>query len=174
MYVNEKGRVQETFDCIYIIEGKEVSMDKETTEKLTDVLRQIDRPEDLQKYVDGLAENPVYASFQEYFNSLPKVKALEKAALIRRTGIERTYGYQLLKGMRSPGRDKVLLFCLAAGLDLHETQRALRAAGEPILYSRKRRDAILIFAVNEKLSISDTQELLTQFDEQVLQIMKRT
>ena len=98
----------------------------------------------------------------------------EKAALIRRTGIERTYGYQLLKGMRSPGRDKVLLFCLAAGLDLHETQRALRAAGEPILYSRKRRDAILIFAVNEKLSISDTQELLTQFDEQVLQIMNRT
>ena len=155
------------------IEGKEVSMDKETTEKLTDVLRQIDRPEDLQKYVDDLEENPVHGSFQEYFNSLPKVKASEKAALIRRTGIERTYGYQLLKGMRSPGRDKVLLFCLAAGLDLHETQRALRAAGEPVLYSRKRRDAVLIFAVNEKLSIADTQELLSQFDEQVLQIMKR-
>ncbi len=148
-------------------------MDKETTEKLTDVLRQIDRMDDLQKYVDGLEENPVYDSFQEYYNSLPKVKEAEKAALIRRTGIERTYGYQLLKGTRSPGRDKVILFCLAAGLDLHETQRALRAAGESVLYSRKRRDAILIFAVKEKLTIADTQELLTQFDEQVLEVMKR-
>ncbi len=149
-------------------------MDRDTTEKLTDVLRQIDHTDDLQKYVDDIEADPVYNSFQEYYNSLPQVKTMEKAALIRRTGIERTYGYQLLKGTRSPGREKVIIFCLAAGLDLHETQRALRAAGEPVLYSRKRRDAILIFAVNEKLSIEDTQELLTQFDEVLLETMKRS
>ena len=143
-------------------------MDRDTTEKLTDVLRQIDHTDDLQKYVDDIEADP------EYYNSLPQVKTMEKAALIRRTGIERTYGYQLMKGTRSPGREKVIIFCLAAGLDLHETQRALRAAGEPVLYSRKRRDAILIFAVNEKLSIEDTQELLTQFDEVLLETMKRS
>ena len=149
-------------------------MDRDTTEKLTDVLRQIDHTDDLQKYVDDIEKDPVYDSFQEYFNSLPQIQGMEKAALIRRTGIERTYGYQLLKGTRSPGREKVIIFCLAAGLNLHETQRALRAAGEPVLYSRKRRDAILIFAVNEKLSIADTQELLTQFDEALLETMKRS
>ncbi len=148
-------------------------MDRETTEKLTDVLRQTDSPDELQKYVDTIEETPVPGSFQEYYNSLPRVQSAEKATLIRRTGIERSYGYQLLKGTRSPGRDKVILFCMAAGLDLHETQRALRAAGEAILYSRKRRDAILIFAINEHLGIADTQELLTQFDEHLLETMKR-
>lgn len=147
-------------------------MERDTTEKLTDVLRQIDRTDDLQKYVDSIEEKPVYESFQEYYNSLPQVEATGKATLIRRAGIERSYGYQLLKGTRSPGRDKVILFCIAAKLDLHETQRALRAAGEPILYSRQRRDAILIFAVNEKLNVADTQELLTQFDERLLETMK--
>ncbi len=147
-------------------------MDRDTTEKLTDVLCRIDRPDELQKYVDDIGEMPVYDSFQEYYNSLPQTKSVEKAALIRRAGIERSYGYQLLKGTRSPGRDKVVLFCMAAGLDLHETQRALRAAGEPVLYSRKKRDAILIFALNEQLDVADTQELLMQFDEQPLETMK--
>lgn len=147
-------------------------MERDTTEKLTDVLRQIDRTDELQKYVDDIEEKPVYTTFQEYYNSLPQVENIGKAALIRRTGIERSYGYQLLKGTRSPGRDKTVLFCLAAGLDLHVTQRALRAAGEPILYSRQRRDAILIFAINESMSIADTQELLAQFDERLLETMK--
>ena len=148
-------------------------MDRETTERLTDVLRKIDRTDDLQKYVDDIEKSPVPDSFQSYYNSLPQVKEAEKAALIKRAGIERSYGYQLLKGTRSPGRDKVILFCLAAGLGLHETQRALRAAGEAVLYSRKRRDAILIFAVKEYLAVADTQELLVQFDEELLENMKQ-
>ena len=105
----------------------------------------------------------------QYFNSLPQVSSLDKAELIRRTNIERSYGYQILKGTRSPGRDKVLLLCICAVLNLHETQRALRCAGEPELYSRSRRDAIIIFALNERLNIADTQELLMQFDEPVLE-----
>lgn len=144
-------------------------MDKHTTEKLTEVLHQIDGTAKLQDYVDNLEEKPAWGSFQEYYNSLPKVADMDKADIIRRTNIERSYGYQLLKGTRSPGRDKTLLFCIAAGLDLHETDRALRSAGEPVLYSRKRRDAIIIFAINEHLNVSDTQELLEQFGERILE-----
>ena len=41
-------------------------MDKETTEKLTDVLRQIDRPEGLQKFVDDLDEIVEIADFVQF------------------------------------------------------------------------------------------------------------
>ena len=106
------------------------------------------------------------------FNSLPKTKAIGRAELIRRTNMDRSYGYQLLKGTRSPGRDKILLFCVAAKLDLHETQRALKCGGEAVLYSRKKRDAIIIFSLNEGLGIADTQELLEQFGEPLLECIK--
>ena len=144
-------------------------MEKHTTEKLAEKLRQISHADKLSEYVEELDDDPAYGSFQEYYNSLPMVAEIDKAELIRRTNIERSYGYQLLKGTRSPGRNKALLFCIAAGLDLHETDRALRAAGEPVLYSRSRRDAIIIFAIKEHLNISDTQELLEQFGEQILE-----
>ena len=147
-------------------------MDKHTTDKLTDILKSTGNTSELQDYMNKLEDIPTYISFQEYFNSLPQVESIEKAELIRKTGIERSYGYQLLKGTRSPGRDKIILFCIAAGLDLHETQRALKSAGEGVLYPRMRRDAILIFAINEALSITDTQELLDQFGEITLESIK--
>ena len=153
------------------IGGKE-KMDRHTTEKLTDVLQKAGSADELQKYMDRLDDNPAHSSFQEYFNSLPKTKAIGRAELIRRTNMDRSYGYQLLKGTRSPGRDKILLFCVAAKLDLHETQRALKCGGEAVLYSRKKRDAIIIFSLNEGLGIADTQELLEQFGEPLLECIK--
>lgn len=147
-------------------------MEKHTTEKLTDILKNTSTADGLLEYMDKLEEKPVYDSFQEYFNALPQADSIGKAELIRRAGIERSYGYQLLKGTRSPGRDKILLLCMAAQLDLHATQRALECAGESVLYPRKKRDAIIIFAIKENLSIADTQELLDQFGEMTLENMK--
>lgn len=147
-------------------------MDQHTTEKLTDILINTNTTEELQQYMDRLDEDPVPDSFQAYFCSLEKTKEIGRAELIRRTNMDRSYGYQLLKGTRSPGRDKILLFSIAAGLDLNETQRALKSGGEPILYSRRKRDAIIIFSLNEGLSIADTQELLEHFGEPLLENIK--
>ena len=45
-----EGRIYGTF----ITEERRNAMDRDTTEKLTDVLRQIDHTDDLQKYVDDM------------------------------------------------------------------------------------------------------------------------
>ena len=66
-------------------------MDNNTTEKLTEVLINIDHTDKLQNYIDNLEEETPFGSFQEYFNSLPQVSSLDKAELIRRTNIERSY-----------------------------------------------------------------------------------
>ena len=76
--------------------------------------------------------------------------------------------YQVMKGTRSPGRDKVLRLCLAAGLNLKETTRALELSGNAVLYPRKRRDIILTVAVNQMADVDDTNLLLFKYGEKPL------
>ncbi|MGN0194583.1 MAG: hypothetical protein ACI39G_05690, partial [Pseudoramibacter sp.] len=121
------------------------------TEELLDVLTRMDSPPKLGTYLDGLA--PLPGGFAEYFNLLPKVKALSKKELIQKSGLERTYAYHILNGTKQPSRDKILALALAAGLDLTETQRALELTHEGILYAKNRRDAVLIYAVKNGLSV---------------------
>lgn len=103
--------------------------------------------------------------FSDYFLSLPEVQQFSNRELIARSGIERTYYYQIINGTRQPGRDKVLLLSLAAKLTLKETQRSLELCNLGVLYPRRRRDAIISFAINHHLSVADTQELLLNFKE---------
>ena len=76
--------------------------------------------------------------------------------------------YQVMKGTRSPGRDKVLRLCLGAGLTLRETTRALELSGNAVLYSRKRRDIILTVAINQKAGVDDANLLLYKYGEEPL------
>ena len=71
-------------------------------------------------------------------------------------------------GRDNPGKDKIIRLCLAAGLDLEETQRALKVSGMPILYPRDKKDATVIFAIEHGLSVISTNELLYQNGLEVL------
>ena len=73
-----------------------------------------------------------------------------------------------MNGSKRPGRDKILALCIAAGLDLKETKRALESAGEAPLYSRNKRDAIILYAINNRLDIIGLNDLLEKADEQLL------
>ena len=109
-----------------------------------------------------------FRSFPEYYQSLPEVQTKESSELIKGSGLERSYYYQVMKGTRNPGRDKVLRLCLAAGLNLRETTRALELSGNAVLYSRSRRDIILTVAVNQKAGVIDTNLLLDKYGEEPL------
>ena len=85
-----------------------------------------------------------------------------------RSGIARTYYYQILDGTRHPGRDKVIILCLAAELSLDQTQKGLILAGHNPLYARSKRDAVLIYAIRKKMTLVAANDLLDQFDEQML------
>ncbi|MCR5324324.1 MAG: XRE family transcriptional regulator [Lachnospiraceae bacterium] len=141
---------------------------KKTTDDLLKVLNNLNRTEDLEDYLGNIDSANYNTSFPEYYCSLPEVASLDKTDLIQRSGIERTYFYQLLNGTRKPGRDKVIALCIAAGLDLKHTQRALELSNLAILYSKNRRDAIIIFCINKHLSNVDTEELLDRLGEDVL------
>lgn len=133
------------------------------TEELMDVLVSADSEPELNDYLGEL--DPLPEDFAAYFTALPKVQALPRNELIRKSGLDRTYAYHILSGARQPSRDKIAALALAAGLNLTETQRALELTCAGILYAKNRRDAVLIYAINNQLSVMAANDLLAQFGE---------
>lgn len=143
-------------------------MDETTTKKLNDILSGIDNTRDMEKFMEKPKVTDSFKTFPDYFRSLPSVQQLESSELIQRSGLERSYYYQVIKGTRSPGRDKILRLCLAAGLSLRETTRALELSGNAPLYPKNRRDIILTVAVNQSASVDDANLLLFKYGEEPL------
>ncbi len=143
-------------------------MDESTTRKLSDVLSNIDNTRDMEKFMEEPKVTDSFKSFPEYFRSLDAVQKMESSELIGKSGLERSYYYQVMKGTRSPGRDKVLRLCLAAGLSLRETTRALELSGNAPLYPKNRRDIILTVSVNQSASVDDANLLLYKYGEEPL------
>ena len=143
-------------------------MKDSTTSNLARILSKIDSTNEMEQYMDIPQVADGFKSFAEYFQSLDAVKKLDRGELIRNSGLERSYFYQVMKGTRSPGRDKVLRLCLASGLNLRETTRALELRGNAVLYARNRRDIILTVAVNQMADVDDTNLLLFRYGEKPL------
>ena len=143
-------------------------MKDSTTSNLARILSKIDSTNEMEQYLEIPQVADGFRSFPEYFQSLDAVKKMDRGDLIRNSGLERSYFYQVMKGTRSPGRDKVLRLCLAAGLNLRETTRALELSGNALLYARNRRDIILTVAVNQMADVDDTNLLLFRYGEKPL------
>lgn len=143
-------------------------MDESTTKQLEKVLANIDSEKQMEELMESPKITDHFRSFPEYYLSLPEVQAKESSELIRDSGLERSYYYQVMKGTRNPGRDKVLRLCLAGGLNLQETTRALELSGNAVLYARSRRDIILTVAINQKAGVIDTNLLLDKYGEEPL------
>ena len=143
-------------------------MEESTTSNLAKVLKNIDTAQEMEQYMELPEVMNSCQTFPEYFRSLPAVQEMDTGELIRSSGLERSYYYQVMKGTRSPGRDKVLRLCIAAGLTLRETTRALELSGNAPLYPRNRRDIILTVAINQSASVDDANLLLFKYGEEPL------
>lgn len=143
-------------------------MDNSTTEHLDNILSKINSEKRMAAFMKSPKVTDNFTSFSEYFASLEAVQAIGNSELIRKSSLERSYYYQIMKGTKKPGRDKVLRLCLAAGLNLRQTKRALELSGNAVLYSRNPRDIILAFAINQESGVIETNLLLNKYGEHPL------
>ena len=111
---------------------------------------------------------PVMRTLADYLNELLEKKGLRRSRVVRMADLNETFGYQIFKGERNPGRDKVLQIAFAMALTLRETNRALEAAGASSLYSKDRRDAIIIFCLDRGCSLQKVNEELYRFGERTI------
>lgn len=130
---------------------------KKSTEELWNILK---NTQDIDSYMEEQQENLTTQSAAEYLERLLSEKSLSKSDCIRKSGLDRTYCYQIFSGAKTPSRDKLLALCFAMELSVDEVQLFFRQTGYPLLYPRNERDSIILFSLNRKLSLVDTNELL--------------
>lgn len=110
-------------------------------------------------------KEPTCALFLQEILENAKISA---AQWIVGADISKSYGYQVLRGERIPGRDILLRTALLLQLSLKETQRLLAVGDCGALYPKVRRDAAVIFALNQKMTLLETEELLSSLPERSL------
>ncbi len=141
-------------------------MDESTTKKLAEILANIDDNKKMDEFLTHPKVTDSYTNFKDYYKSLQAVHELTDSDIIEISGIEKSYYYQIMKGTRKPSRDKVLRMCIAVGLSMRETTRALELNESATLYSKNRRDIIITVAINQRLNIIDTNILLDKYGEE--------
>ena len=109
-------------------------------------------------------DNLVNMTLSEYLNKILSDRNLKTSDLVKLTGLDRTYTYQIMSGRKNPSRDKVIAICFALNMSFEDTQQLLKATGYPILYARFQRDSIIIFALQHNASLTDTNELLYDYN----------
>ena len=95
-----------------------------------------------------------------YLRELIFTKKTSASQIIKKTGIEKSYFYQILKGRRKPGRDKILLVAISLGLTKDETQKLLKIGKEGSLYAKDRRDVVIQYCIINKFDVIKTQTYL--------------
>lgn len=144
-------------------------MEEKSTGELLNILTSTHTQKELNHYLLEHAKSEEDLSFHRLFCQLMEEKGLVRADVIRDSTLDRTYAYQILNGTRTPGRDKVLALCVAAGFSLKETRRLLERARESGLYARSSRDAILIFGIEHGLDVMRINEMLADKGEKILE-----
>ena len=125
------------------------------------LLARLFKARNVPEYLADNQENLVGASFSEEVTALCGERGLTRSEVIRRAGIERTYGHQLFNGIRKPSRDKALQLAIGLNLSVEETQTLLKRMGFSALYPRIPRDAAILFAIRHSLGFVKTQDLLS-------------
>ena len=95
-----------------------------------------------------------------YLNALIEKKGYTKAQVIRDSGINRRFFFDILSCKRNPSRDYVLRILMALQIPLKNIQWLLRATGYAQLYARDKRDSVIIYCINHQIGVMDCNAML--------------
>lgn len=115
--------------------------------------------------VDSVADGP---TLPDYLARLLVEKSLKRSQVIRDSGLNATFCYQVFQGTRNLGRDNAIMLAFGLRCDLHQTQRLLTRAGLAELWCRQRRDAIIIFCVEHGMTRAGCDDELWRLGEPTL------
>ena len=120
-----------------------------------------------------LREGRISLTFPQVLRDILEQAGLSASEWMAAASISKSYGYQILRGERTPGRDILLRTALVLRLSLKETQRLLTVGGCASLYPRVRRDAAVIFALNRRMTLREAEDLLASLPERSLYTLER-
>lgn len=134
-----------------------------------ELLNQLKNSSNIEKYIETSADDLIKKiPLSDYLDTIIGEKELKKSTIIKQSGLDRSYAYQIFDGQRIPNRDKILALCLSMKLNIDETQHLLKHTGYPPLYAKFKQDSIILFGLEHSLSVMEVNELLYDMKESVL------
>lgn len=130
---------------------------KKSTEELLALLKKSDN---LDSFLEESENDMIETSLQEQLSLFIEKSNKKPAEILRRAGIEKSYGYDILSGKRTPSREKVLALIFALSLSASDAQALLKSCGYPPLYPKILRDSVILFCLDKEIELSDTNETL--------------
>ena len=117
------------------------------TEEIENALKNETDIDELLKQINNM-------DFSQYINYLLKKYNLKEADIIKKSGLERTYGYKIIRGEKGKNaKDKIYRLALAMGLSQKETSHLLSLNNAGDLYALNGRDLIMLKGLLKKQTI---------------------
>lgn len=124
---------------------------------------ELDQCDDIDVFLSENAEHFLDMDVGQFLEQYLLIHCLEKSEVIRRSGLNQVYAYQIFSGAKHGNRDKLLCIAIAAGMSVEDANRLLAAGDRASLYPRVMRDALIEFALNH-YSVVQADDLLYEHD----------
>ena len=126
-------------------------MNRDELNELEKLMAGLKDKEQIEAYIGCYCRDDV-REFSEILNDAITRSDLKVADIMRASGINANYGYNIVSGARKkPSRDKIIALCIGSGMSFDETQEALDSSGLARLYYRSERDVRIAAALNNRV-----------------------
>ena len=126
------------------------------------LLRRLFKTPDVGTFLAENKDSIHVPSFIERLNRICLEKNMVREHVIKRSGIERSFGHQLFRGARQPSRDNVIRLAFGFSLNVDETQKLLTIARKSALYPKIKRDAIILHSLSHGKTMLDVQSIISE------------
>ena len=98
--------------------------------------------------------------FYEMIDELLEERNIKRADLIMHLNFDRTYGYQILNGTRTPTKSQIVRIGLYLGVTVEQMKVLLRLCGRESLYVRNIEDAKIMYALEHAYTYEQAIEFI--------------
>jgi len=138
-----------------------INNEKQDWGTTTEMLMQIFNAKNIKDFIASNWEKLRLPKLDRYLFELCKIKSIKPKEVIKKADMNRQYGMEIFKGKKTkPSRNHIISLAFGFGLDYEESQKLLKVARHPQLYSMDKRDAVIIFCIKNKKSFQQTEEIL--------------
>ena len=114
----------------------------------------------IDRFFNGTEDVDELPSFPDYISALCQARGEKPERIIKRSGLDRSFGHRLFAGTRNPSRDTVLQLAFGFELSAEDTQQLLKVARATALHPKVKRDAVIAFCLHNRKSLMDAQQIL--------------
>ncbi len=132
-------------------------------ESKTDMLfRELSSVSNIRDYFNRNETSMITGDLPTRLQALIDELGINRSELAVRCGLDRYYVYDIFRGRKLPGSNKLIAIVLGLDLGLDTAQELLRLSGRPALYPRFARDSVLIYAIEHHLTLEEANALLEE------------